>query len=152
MAKAEPEASGAALAAQALDPSQQDKVAQAINQLTPEEAQIFLDVLERALEKRRIQLYGYIVAAAVLIVSVLGVFVYWGNAPEGEFVGWIMGIPFLLVGLTFWIFGKWSNRAATRLATLPHATARPKGVDGATGGAAKALPAGQAPGNAKTKG
>ena len=124
--------SGAALAEAALDPEQQDRVSNAIGQLTPEEAQIFLDVLEHALEKRRIQLWGYIAAGVTLIVGMLGVLVYWGNAPEGAFVGWAVGIPFLLVGIIFWSFGRWSNRVAKR-ALAPRAAALPAG--------AKALPA-----------
>ncbi len=108
---------GAALAEAALDPAEQDRVQAAISQLTPEEAQIFLDVLEHALQKRRIQMWGYVAAGVTLIVGMLAVLVYWGNAPEGAFVGWAVGIPFILVGTILWTFGRWSNRVAKRALT-----------------------------------
>jgi hypothetical protein len=121
---------GAALAETALDPAQGaaqlDQVSAAIAQLTPEEAQIFLDVLEQSLDKRRIQMWGYVAAGVALLVGMVGVFIYWGNAPEGTFVGWAVGIPFFLVGAILWSFGRWSRRVGSRPVAARPALTDPK--------------------------
>lgn len=107
---AAPAADAAELAEAAFDRSRQQQVAEAIEKLTPEEAQIFLDVLEKRLLKSKVQIWGYITAGVVLLVSMLGVLVYWGSTDSGTFIGWIMMIPFLLVGTILWGFGRWANR------------------------------------------
>ena len=97
---------------QAFDPKQQDVVARAIEQLSPEEAQFFLGKLERAIRKRKLQLTGYLIAMVVwLIAMVVALYVY-GTAPEGTFVGWVFIMPFGLVGLVLYIVGKYAERVA----------------------------------------
>jgi uncharacterized membrane protein len=98
------------LAAQALDPKKEDDVAKAISQLTPEEAAHFVDLLERAIKRRRIQLIGYITALVVLLVGMFFALAYYGSSEEGEFVGWVFFLPFIAVGLIFYLFGRWANR------------------------------------------
>ena len=102
---------GAQLAEAAGDPERQARLAAAIEKLTPDEAQKVLDILEREMKKRSIQLYGYIASGIVLIVGMLGVLVYWGSVPEGTPVAWTIPIPFLFVAIILWTFGRWSNRA-----------------------------------------
>jgi hypothetical protein len=101
---------GAALADAAGDPERQARLAAAIEKLTPEEAQKVLDILEREMKKRSIQLYGYIASGIVLIIGMLGVLVYWGSVPEGTSVAWTIPVPFLFVAIILVIFGRWSNR------------------------------------------
>jgi hypothetical protein len=102
---------GVALADAVRDPERHQKIAAAIEQLSPEEALKVLDVLEREMRMRTIQLYGYIVSGIVLLVGMLGVLVYWGSVPEGTQVAWTVTLPFLLVGIILFTFGKWSKRA-----------------------------------------
>ena len=101
-----------ALAADAatLDPKKIADVEAAIQKLTPEEAQHFLELIERALKRRRIQFGGYMTALVVLISSMTGALLYVGSAPPGRFVGWVFFVPFLAVGAIFWGFGRWANK------------------------------------------
>jgi hypothetical protein len=101
---------GAAIADAARDPERHARLAAAIEQLTPEEAQKVLAVLEREMRSRSIQLYGYIASGIVLIVGMLGVLVYWGSVPDGTSVAWTIPIPFLFVAVILWACGRWANR------------------------------------------
>ena len=60
------------------------------------------------LRKRKLQLAGYLVAMALWLAGMLFALVLYGTA-EG-FVGWVFLLPFGLVGLTLWAFGKWAER------------------------------------------
>jgi hypothetical protein len=110
---------------QAFDPKKQDAVAQAIEQLSPEEAQYFLDKLERAIRKRKLQLTGYLVAMVLWLIGMVVALYVYGSAPEGKFVGWVFIIPFAAVGVTLMMFGRASERAAGK-APLPPAEVRDK--------------------------
>jgi hypothetical protein len=92
----------------AFDVKKQDAVADAIAQLTPDEAALFLFHLEMKLRKRKLQLVGYLVAMALWLAGMLFALVVYGMA-DG-FVGWIFLMPFALVGLTLWLFGKWGEK------------------------------------------
>jgi hypothetical protein len=99
-----------ALANDALDPRKEDDVAKAISQLTPDEAAHFVEILERAIRRRRIQLIGYLTALVVLLVGMFFALAYYGAAEEGSFVGWVFFLPFIAVGVIFFLFGRWANR------------------------------------------
>lgn len=92
----------------AFDPAKQDELARAIEKLTPEEAAYFLFKLESSLRKRKLQLTGYLVAMLVWLVSMLFAFAYYGMA-DG-FVGWVFLLPFALVGVILFAFGRWADR------------------------------------------
>jgi hypothetical protein len=109
---------------QAFDPKKQDNLARAIEQLSPEEAQFFLDKLERAIRKRKIQLTGYLAAMVVWLIGMVTALYVYGSSPEGTFVGWVFIIPFAAVGIILVAFGRLSERAAR--ADLPPAAIRPK--------------------------
>jgi len=96
------------LVAKAFNADKHVELAQAIEQLNPEEAQFFLEKLERAIRKRKIQITGYLVAMVVWLVGMMFALVYYGMA-EG-FVGWVFLAPFGLVGAVLYGFGKWSER------------------------------------------
>ena len=98
------------LATQALDPKNEDHVARAIAQLTPEEAEHFVGLLERAIRRRRVQLIGYLLALVVLLVGEFLALAYFGASDPGTFVGWVFFVPFVAVGAVFFIFGRWANR------------------------------------------
>jgi hypothetical protein len=92
------------------DPDKRDNLAKAVAELSPEEAIYFLNRLEAAVTKRKLQLTGYLVAMVVWLASMLGALVYFGTH-EG-FVGWIFLVPFGLVGVVLWGFGRWSEKIA----------------------------------------
>lgn len=96
----------------AFDPAKQDALAEAIKKLSPEEAAFFLWKLEISVRKRKIQLTGYLTAILIWLVGMLFALVYYGIA-EG-FVGWVFLVPFGLVGVTLWAFGRWADRVGNR--------------------------------------
>lgn len=100
------------MVAQAFDSSKHDELARAVEQLTPEEAQFFLHKLEMALRKRKLQLIGYLVATGVWLIGMVFAFVYFGLSTG--FVGWVFLMPFGLVGLVLYIFGRWANHVGSR--------------------------------------
>ena len=100
------------LVAQAFDADKHDELARAVEQLSPEEAQYFLHKLEMALRKRKLHLLGYLVATAVWAIAMVFAFAYFGISKG--FVGWVFLLPFGLVGLILYVFGKWANRVGNR--------------------------------------
>jgi hypothetical protein len=96
------------LVAKAFNADQHVELAQAIEQLNPEEAQFFLEKLERAIKKRKIQIGGYLVAMVVWLIGMMFALVYFGMS-DG-FVGWVFLAPFGLVGIVLYAFGRWSER------------------------------------------
>ena len=94
----------------AFDPGKHDQLAEAIKKLSPEEAAFFLWKLEISVRKRKIQLTGYLVAMLIWLIGMLGALVIYGTS-DG-FVGYVFLIPFGLVGVTLWAFGKWAERVS----------------------------------------
>jgi hypothetical protein len=92
------------------DPRKHDELAKAVAQLSPDEAAFFLSKLEAAVTKRKIQLTGYLVAMVVWLASMVGALAYYGT--HDGFVGWIFLVPFALVGLILWGFGRYSEKVA----------------------------------------
>ena len=92
----------------AFDVKKQDAIAEAISHLSKEEAALFLFTLEMKLRKRKLQLVGYLVAMAVWLAGMLFALVIFGMA--SGFVGWVFLVPFALVGVTLWLFGKWAEK------------------------------------------
>jgi hypothetical protein len=95
------------LVAKAFDADKHIELARAIEQLNPEEAQFFLEKLERAIRKRKIQITGYLAAMLVWVIGMMFALVYFGMA-DG-FVGWVFLAPFGLVGVVLYLFGKWAD-------------------------------------------
>jgi len=93
---------------QALDKDKHDELAKAIEKLDPKEAAFFLWKLETMLRKRKIQIVGYLVAMLAWLVGMLFALVYYGT--HDGFVGWVFLLPFVVVGVILFAFGKWSDR------------------------------------------
>ena len=93
---------------QAFDADKHLELAKAIEKLNPEEAAYFLWKLEIAIRKRKIQIIGYLVAMLVWLAGMLFALVYYGT--HDGFVGWAFLLPFVLVGVILFAFGKWSDR------------------------------------------
>lgn len=93
---------------QAFDQDKHVELAKAIEKLTPEEAAFFLWRLEISIKKRKIQLVGYLVAMLVWLAGMLFALAYYGLA--SGFVGWVFLLPFALVGVILFAFGKWGDK------------------------------------------
>jgi hypothetical protein len=95
------------LVAKAFNADKHIELARAIEKLNPEEAAFFLEKLERAIRKRKIQISGYLAAMVVWVVGMMFALAYYGMA--SGFVGWVFLAPFLLVGIVLYAFGRWAN-------------------------------------------
>lgn len=91
------------------------EVAASLKKLSPEQSAQVLAVLEKALKRRKIQLWGYLIAGIVLIIGMLAALYVYGATDEGTFVGWVFFVPVGLVGLVLYGFGAWSERHRTAL-------------------------------------
>jgi hypothetical protein len=80
-----------------------------LEQLSPEEMDMFLGLIQKALKKRRIQLAGYLLSLVCMIGGLLFALYVYGNREPGEFVGWAALVPFGLVAAVLLIFGRWSR-------------------------------------------
>lgn len=98
------------LAEAALDPKKEADVAKAISQLTPQEALHFLELLEKQVKRRRIQLFGYLTALFVMLIGTFFALYVVGSAAQGTFVAWVFLVPLLLVAIVLLVFGKLANR------------------------------------------
>jgi hypothetical protein len=128
------------LVAQAFDTKKHEDLARAVEQLSPEEAQFFLEKLERAIRKRKIQVTGYLAAMGVWTIATALAIAYYGM--HDGFVGWVFLVPFGFVGLVLYIFGGWANRIG-RPPAMPTAVAAAKAKHAAADAAkaaAKAKP------------
>jgi len=105
------------MVAKAFDADRHVELAEAIENLSPDEAQFFLLKLEAALKKRRLQLIGYLVAMLIWLIGTVFALVYFGTH-EG-FTGWVFLLPFFLVGVILFGFGRWADRVGKM--TLPPA-------------------------------
>jgi hypothetical protein len=106
--------------AKAFDAKEHGALAEAIENLSPDEAQFFLTKLEAALKKRRLQLIGYLVAMIVWLVGTVLALAYYGT--HDGFSGWVFLVPFAFVGLILFAFGRWAERVGK--VTLPPAMAK----------------------------
>jgi hypothetical protein len=93
-----------------IDPTKTDpdELAEAIKKLSPEEALFFLAKLEAVMNKRKLQLTGYLVAFVTWLVGTF--FALWYFGTHDGFVGWVFLVPFAIVGVILYAFGKWSNK------------------------------------------
>ena len=101
------------LVSAAFDKDKHEALAHAINDLSPEEAAFFLQKLEAALKKRKMQIVGYLVAMFVWVVGMLFGLAYFGT--HAGFTGWVFLAPFGAVGIVLYGFGKWATRIGSRI-------------------------------------
>ena len=94
----------------AFDRRRHGDVEKELAQLTPDEARIFLRLIEQALRKRRILLLGYLSALLAMLAGTVLSFYVYGTREPGQFVGWVFMVPLGSVGAILWGFGRWANR------------------------------------------
>nr|HEX4316594.1 hypothetical protein [Kofleriaceae bacterium] len=103
------------LVSAAFDKDKHADLAEAVQQLSPEEAQFFLDKLERALKRRRLLLVGYLVAMLAWATGMLIAFGASVVADKDTFIAWVFVVPFGVVGVILYIFGRWADRVGGKL-------------------------------------
>jgi hypothetical protein len=96
-----------------LSTANDDELAKAVAQLSPDEALFFLSKLEAVMNKRKLQLTGYLVALATWVAGMFGALLYYGT--HSGFVGWIFLVPFGIAGVILYAFGKWSDAVGKRV-------------------------------------
>ena len=96
-----------------LEKMDEGELAKAVAQLSPDEALFFLAKLEAVMNKRKLQLTGYLVALVTWLIGTFLALVYFGMH-EG-FVGWVFLVPFAFVGAILWLFGKWADKVGKRV-------------------------------------
>lgn len=98
--------------ARAKDPGEEETaIAEAIQKLSPAEAEVFLHKLERAIARRKIQLWGYLASLLVWAVTMFFALAFYGGADPHSFRAWILAIPFLALGLVLYAGGWLAERA-----------------------------------------
>lgn len=105
------------MVAQAFKGDKHEELARAIQKLDPEQAAYFLKRLENAIRKRKIQIVGYLVAMFAWLAGMVFALVWYGT--HDGFVGWAFVIPFGLVGVIMYGFGKWADRVGASAGSPP---------------------------------
>lgn len=108
------------LVAQAFKADKHEELARMVERLSSDEAAFFLVKLEAAIRKRKIQITGYLVAMLFWVLGMFFALVYYGSV-DG-FVGWVFLLPFGLVGVILFAFGKWAEKVGS-VATTPTGSA-----------------------------
>jgi hypothetical protein len=107
----------AVLGSRSMAPARPDEpteasIAEAIQKLSPAEAEFFLYKLERAILRRRIQLWGYLGSLAVWAVAMFFSLAYYGGADPESFRAWVFLLPFAAIGVVLWVVGTIADRVA----------------------------------------
>ncbi len=102
---------------EAFDPESKVDLVQLVQELPPEQAAYFVAKLEAMYKKRRLQLSGYLVALVSWVVSMVMALAYFG-ANDG-FTGWVFLVPFMIVGLILWAFGRWAEVVGKSVGPAP---------------------------------
>jgi hypothetical protein len=103
------------LAARLADPKFQRDIEQAVRELPPERAAELVAMLEASIKRRKLELYGYLAAAVIVLLGLIGGLLIMGSTSSGSFVGWTFFIPIGLAGLVMWLVGR-KARAGQRRA------------------------------------
>lgn len=94
------------LAQRLQDPAFQADIEKAVRELPPERAAELVAMLEASMRRRKLELLGYLAAAAIVVVGMVGALIVMGSGEGGTFLGWVFLIPLALAGLVMWLVGK----------------------------------------------
>ncbi len=106
------------LAARLADPAFRAEIEDGIRTMAPDQAAELVRMLEVSLRRRKIELYGYLAAAAMMLIGmVIALYVFGASDPD-QFVAWIFLLPLGLAGLVMMLVGRWA-RGGKRPPTPP---------------------------------
>ena len=87
------------------------ELARKLEQLTPEQAELFVRALRLAMRKRRVLIVGYLATAFSLVLGWLwALFIYGKTSGSGEFMGWVFLVPPAVAAVVMVLFGRISRR------------------------------------------
>jgi hypothetical protein len=87
------------------------ELARKLQELTPEQADLFVRALHLAMRKRRILIVGYIAAAISMVLGWLwALYIYGKTRDGGVFTAWLFLVPPALAGIILVTFGRISRR------------------------------------------
>jgi hypothetical protein len=109
-AAAPDDSAGEALARAALADPRDTSLEERIKQLTPQEAQLFVQALELAMKKRRIMLAGYLLSLLVLLGGLLWGFYHHTTHLDTPLRGWVFLVPMAGCGAILWLSGRLARR------------------------------------------
>ena len=87
------------LAERLADPEFRERVEAAIASLPPDKAVELVALLEASIRRRKIELFGYLASAAILLVGMVIALYAFGAAAQGTFIGWVFLVPLALAGV-----------------------------------------------------
>jgi hypothetical protein len=96
----------------AFDVNKQAAIEEAMKNMSREEAALFVFLLKSKYQKRKVQLTGYLVGLVLWFAAMLGALVVYGTT--SGFIGWVFLVPFGLLGVTLFAFGKWAEKIGKR--------------------------------------
>ena len=91
-------------------PDQNAELQKKLEELTPEQAEMFVRALDLAIRKRRMMLLGYVTALVALIAGLIVALYIYGSQERGSFVGWVFLIPAVGAATCLILFGKLAKR------------------------------------------
>jgi hypothetical protein len=91
------------------DPAFRAQIEEGLKNMPPEKAAELVAMLEASLRRRKIELYGYIAAAVVLLVGMIVSLYIYGATDHGDLMTWIFLIPMGLAGGVMWSIGRWAD-------------------------------------------
>jgi hypothetical protein len=100
------------LAERLKDPAFQKDIEQAVRELPPERAAELVAMLEASMQRRKLELYGYIAAAVLVLIGMIGAVIMMGTGQSGSIISWVMLLPLALAGLVMWRVGKKARAGA----------------------------------------
>ncbi|HWM86685.1 MAG TPA: hypothetical protein VNO33_12625 [Kofleriaceae bacterium] len=87
------------------------ELAKKLEDLTPEQAELFVRALHLAMRKRRILLVGYLATAISVVLGWLwALYIYGKTRGSGEFMAWVFLVPPALGAIVLVTFGRISRR------------------------------------------
>ena len=93
------------------DPSFAEK----LEDLSPDQIAVFVEMLHTAARKQRIMAFGYLAALVALLAGLGLAFVLFANAERGTFIGWVFLIPFTLCATILYVVGRITKRMSIRV-------------------------------------
>lgn len=107
----------------AFDAGSKVDLVQLLKELPPEQAAYYVAKLEAAYKKRKLQLSGYLVALVAWLVAMVMALAYFGS--NDGFTGWVFLVPFGIVGLVLWGFGRWADVVGESVGPPPEGVGDP---------------------------
>lgn len=105
-----PEIKPVELAKQLEDPAFRERIETAVSNLPPDKAAELVALLEASMRRRKVELFGYIGAALVLLVGMVLALYAYGRADANQFRGWLLLLPLAGAGVIMIGVARWAKK------------------------------------------